>query len=387
LKMLVLADDLTGALEVGAKFAREGIFSLVTTELSLSPPYEGENAVVLVVDTDSRHTSPADAARRVRILSSLALARQVPYIYKKTDSTLRGNIGRELESLSKACGGLPILYFPAYPEMERTVERGRLFVRGKPVHETDFASDALNPVCESHIPSLLSAQTPLPVYSPALLEHGKSIPAGIHVCDGITDQDVLSCARYFLKEEGLRLAAGPAAFAHGLARVADWPRTRISPIPSIDQCLILSGSRSDISIRQIEHALACGFPLIEGSAIEGKASGPHWLIFKQAADEGGRPLDFARRTGAAVREILQESALNALCIFGGDTTRAVVQALGAPTLYACGEVVPGIPISRIVRPGSPDLYLITKAGGFGTVDIIPELHRRLVPDQLSGPRA
>ncbi len=376
-KMLVLADDMTGALEVGAKFACESIGAMVTPELSLSPPHLGDDVEVLAIDMDSRHLSPSDAGRRVRILSSLAQRRGIRYLYKKTDSTLRGNIGRELESLSSTFGGLPVIYVPAYPELGRTVERGDLLIRGRPVSDTEFAWDALNPIHESHIPTLLASQCSMPIFSHSLLSPHPEIVAGIHVCDGAADEDILACARLFLDSGTLRLAAGPAAFAHGIARLADWHRKQPARLPLIRRCLIVNGSRKDVSIRQIDHALACGYSSIAPSEAQLESRRDSWLILMLQVDATARPLQIARQTGEAVRYILDRAKIDALLVIGGDTARAVIRTLGSSSLHPLGEVMPGVPLSRMKRPGAQDLYLITKAGGFGPVDTITEIGRRL----------
>ncbi len=379
MRMLVLADDLTGAVEVGAKFASEGIGALVTAELSLSPPCLESETAVLAVDTESRHLSPSDAARRIRILAAVARERGIRYVYKKTDSTLRGNIGTELEALSSAFGGLPVVYAPAYPQVGRTVERGRLLVCGRPVNETEHGADRLNPVRESHIPTLLASRIALPVHSTELPDLGEDIPAGINVLDGASDDDILACARHFLSDPALRLAAGPAAFAHGIARLVDWPRTTLSPLPPVKRCLIVNGSRSPVSERQIRHALATGFRSAPLSGITVEFSAASWLILTPETAGAQEPLEAARRTAEAVREALRRAAPDALVVFGGDTARAVVLALGSPGLKPAGEIFPGVPLSRLIRAGghSEGFYLITKAGGFGPEDVVSTIFERL----------
>ena len=104
-KLLALADDLTGALEIGGIFGGRGAVSLVTTERTLDPPGLDGCTSILTVDTDSRHLPPDVAARRVAELARCAASRDIPFIYKKTDSTLRGNIGAELRGLMDAFPG------------------------------------------------------------------------------------------------------------------------------------------------------------------------------------------------------------------------------------------------------------------------------------------
>ena len=128
LKVLGFADDLTGALEAGAKFAGRGMRTVVTAAGENCPGYEA-----VVVDTETRHLSRAEAEA---VLTALA-GGEAEVIYKKTDSTLRGHIGAELRAMAGVYGA-GVAYIPAYPAMGRTVRRGQLHVNGVPVHRTAF---------------------------------------------------------------------------------------------------------------------------------------------------------------------------------------------------------------------------------------------------------
>jgi uncharacterized protein YgbK (DUF1537 family) len=80
---------MTGALETGAKFSASGAGAVVSAELTL----DAGDRPVLVVDTETRHLAAADAKARIVRLARAARARGVPFLYKKTDSTLRGSWG------------------------------------------------------------------------------------------------------------------------------------------------------------------------------------------------------------------------------------------------------------------------------------------------------
>src|ERR1019366_10127995 len=151
----------------------------------------------------------------------------------KTDSTLRGNIGAELAALCRAFAGAPLLYVPAYPQMERTVRGGSLYVDGVLVSVTSFAGDPFNPVRESHIPTLLKSQCGLPIRSGPVTDVTNSELTGIAICDGESDKDVESAARAFTSPPSFRLAAGPAGFATHFARFVDLPRGRPAALPGI----------------------------------------------------------------------------------------------------------------------------------------------------------
>src|SRR5215831_4301093 len=157
--ILALADDLTGALEAGAKFSAAGIDTVVWAK-----PAAAGATQAIVFDTETRHLPPADAGR---ILSGFVTRSGVGsprLVYKKTDSTLRGNISAELQSLARLYPAWRIGYAPAYPALGRTVRAGILYVDGIPVAETEFAADALNPISMSSVSAILDPELPCAIF-------------------------------------------------------------------------------------------------------------------------------------------------------------------------------------------------------------------------------
>jgi uncharacterized protein YgbK (DUF1537 family) len=324
LRVGVLADDLTGALEVGALFAASGICAAVTTRLEWV-----EDTPISVVDTETRHLTP-EAARDVVVrLAGLARERGFALIYKKTDSTLRGNIGAELAGLASAFPRSTVTYVPAYPGMGRTIRGGHLLVDGVPVHLTDFARDPLNPVRDSHVPGLIGLDC-------------------IRVVDAETDDDVSHAAEALLRGGPPWLAAGPAALAEAIARRVDVPRNSSRPFPLVRRCLVINGSLHPRSAQQ-------------AAAME---PDDEWEVVKN----GGPGVE---------RQVLERvGRFDAIAVFGGDTAFTVLRALGCSTLLPLGEVVPGVPVS-VVPLARRELTFITKAGGFGPADILASIRNRL----------
>lgn len=343
--LLALADDLTGALEAGAKFAGCGLSALVTTGARLDPAGMSGAVQVLVIDTETRHRQPEEAASVVRALACSARDHGIRFLYKKTDSTLRGNIGAELGALRAAWPDSPLVYVPAYPQLGRTVRQGHLCVNGIPVNETAFAADALNPVRESHIPTLLAGCG----------------ADGIEVCDGESDADVEAAARRLLASAGPHLAAGPAAIAEQIARLLPLPRSKPAPWPAIRRCLVVNGSRHEVSARQVEYAESNGWRSVDPQDVPTTLERERWLILKA-------------RDGAAVRNLLAQADIDALVVFGGDTAYEILTAAGLMPLHPLGEVLPGVPVSR-----AGALHLITKAGGFGSENVLCALRNLLDP--------
>ncbi len=83
--------------------------------------------------------------------------------------------------------------------------------------------------------------------------------------------------------------------------------------------------------------------------------------------------------------VIELHEFDAVAVFGGDTAFAILQASSGPPLHPLGEVLPGVPLSRIGAAGSGrhnrglERFLITKAGGFGPVDLLPALKAVLSP--------
>lgn len=307
--IFALADDLTGALEVGAKFAARGIASEVTTDPKLRA-----SRPVHVVDTETRHLPGAEAAAAI----AEALHCRADLIFKKTDSTLRGNIAAELSALSRGYPDAALHYIPAYPRMGRTVRSGQLLVHGVPVHQTAFARDPLNPVRDSSVASASG-----------------DVRCTIH--DGECDADIARSVAAALSDPATRIIAGPASVAEALAAhlqpgVPDPPQ-----LPKLTRVAIVNGSLHPASTQQIAWAIAHGHV------------GEDWRV---------------------VKVLPAMDTLDALLVFGGDTAFGILRELNCRTLEPVTELLPGVPLARLT---SHNLYFITKAGGFGDLDVIGRL--------------
>ena len=102
IQLLIIADDLTGAADTAVQFSKKGIATLVTVDRDIDIASLDPRTTVLAVDIESRHLSPSEAADRLARVVRRAVDCGVENFYKKTDSTLRGNIGAELEALMNA---------------------------------------------------------------------------------------------------------------------------------------------------------------------------------------------------------------------------------------------------------------------------------------------
>ncbi len=139
-RTLVVADDLTGATDTGHGFAVRGFETVVR----LDPEFEAPDAAVIVVDTDSRYVSPAEAGNRVAdVVSDIEAAT----VYKKVDSTLRGNLAAEIEAVMAAMDADTAAVAPAFPTNGRVTACGYHLVEGALITDTEAGNDPDSPVC------------------------------------------------------------------------------------------------------------------------------------------------------------------------------------------------------------------------------------------------
>lgn len=138
IRLLIIADDFTGALDTSVQLVAHGPKVRVITNLNADLAAYEDNADVLVVDSETRHSSAKEAYNIIKQITECAVTMKIPYLYKKTDSALRGNIGAELTAMIEASGENKLAFLPALPEMGRCTVNGTQYIRDFPVAESVF---------------------------------------------------------------------------------------------------------------------------------------------------------------------------------------------------------------------------------------------------------
>jgi D-threonate/D-erythronate kinase len=146
----VIADDISGAAELGAVGLRHGL----RAEIIFGGEISGQSDLVCV-DTDSRSCAPEEAKQRVATAAALLTAAGARWIYKKIDSVLRGHVLAEVEALLAQLRLNSALVVPANPSLGRVIRQGCYFIHGRPIHETEFAQDPEYPRNASEVRILL----------------------------------------------------------------------------------------------------------------------------------------------------------------------------------------------------------------------------------------
>jgi uncharacterized protein YgbK (DUF1537 family) len=426
-KLLIIADDLTGAGDTGAQFAKKGIPVFVAT--GTAPDLVGElralsnawaGAEALVVNTESRHLPPEEAARKVKSVVEWGRDSGLPLFYKKIDSSLRGNVGAELEAMMATLGKPVLPLLPAFPALKRVTKDGHQFVEGRPLHETAFARDPLDPIRDSHIPTILGRQTRVHsrIVKTADLRTWDTAgfaEEGIYVFDAESERDLRAAGELLRRHDLLDATAGSAGFAEHLPELLGLPDRPIRNPVTRGPMLVVNGSVNEVSLKQLSFAGAVreddGFVTLTlppeclteedgpGSAWTLDAVGKISEFYLQGKNvilrsverrddlelylEWGRRLGLdlkqlspriARNLGAVTRAILARCDYRQLVVFGGDTLVEIARALGWSGLRPQREVAPGVAASRIIgKDGDDELLLVTKAGGFGPEDVLLQI--------------
>jgi uncharacterized protein YgbK (DUF1537 family) len=356
-RILAIADDMTGALEVGAKLCALGSLVITGPEPAFTPLQN-----VIVMDTETRHATPEQASAKIDRIAQAARRLQLDIVYKKTDSTLRGNIGAEIQALARAFPEKAIVFIPGYPQLGRTVRRGHLHVDGELVHRTAFSRDALNPVETSYVPDVLG-ECQLPVHLREGAVPGRLEPGCLYIFDSETNADIAAVVDVALAQPALPVFCGPGSVASCLALALGCPDAR-GPLPAVTTGLVVNGSRHERADQQIRLAGKRGWPILSARELLNRAERPEWTILDAQAS--------ADQMGALVAGLLAKMSLDCLAVFGGDTAYSILQALGVSTVVPVCELFCGVPLSRV-----GELHLVTKAGGFGPVDLLPNIREAL----------
>ncbi len=406
-----IADDLTGATDLSLMLTKEGLRTVQSTGIPSGSLDLGEvDALVIALKSRSIPAGEAvalslDAAHALRALG----AQHLLFKYCSTfDSTDEGNIGPVTEALLGLVGGETIAC-PAFPRAGRTIYAGQLFVNGVPLSESPMKDHPLNPMRDSDLRRVLGRQTNLPVGliafddveagPAAILAALKREAEGgrrIAIVDALTDRHLrdigAALAHSPLITGGSGIAMGlPAAYVAAglLSGLTPPPRTMAAPA---GRSAILAGSCSAATRQQVATAIAAGLPAFQLDAAHvAEASQSVDDVLGWVDRQGGREpvLIYSSADPAVVRDIqtrlgrdaagamietilaeaargLQERGFSRLLVAGGETSGAVVQALGAQLLAIGPEIDPGVPWTRTLD--KPDMALALKSGNFGTPD-------------------
>lgn len=410
IQVLVVADDFTGANDAGVGLSLNGAqVSVIFDVNKLSAGLPG-NAVV--INTDSRAVSAEIAAQRTAgAINAWRAAGGKGWVFKKIDSTLRGNLGAETEAALLAAQSPMALIAPAAPALGRITRDGQVWVNGRLLTDTEFASDPKTPVLSAAVGTRLAEQTDLPVAELALSDVRQADLAGY--LRRLADQGirlVVLDAEHPRDLENIIHAADALPFSPllvGSAGLSDALAKRIGIQPqAANPLLAVIGTMSDIAQKQIEFVnqrenvsiinininelLAANAPAAmarwRDDALAALGRGHHCIIRTCYSDSQRFDIDrlcqrhqlSRQQLGETISHFLGElsrsiflssganrPSLGGLYLSGGDIAIAVASALGASGFQIQGQIASCVPWGRLLDAMTGDIPVMTKAGGFG----------------------
>jgi uncharacterized protein YgbK (DUF1537 family) len=405
-----IADDFTGATDLANNLVRAGMRVVQANGVPEGPLDTQADAVVVALK--SRTVATADAvAQSLAALEWLRAqgARQIYFKYCSTfDSTPAGNIGPVAEALMDALGTDFAIATPAFPDNQRTVFKGHLFVGDVLLSESGMQHHPLTPMTDANLVRVLQAQCRRKVglVDWRVVAQGAAAIAGriaalrrdgvgLAIVDALSNEDLLRLGPA-LKDHAL--VTGGSGVAIGLpGNFGIAPSSQAALLPAAaGQRAIVSGSCSQATNRQVQDFLRAGGaayalePLRVAAGEDVAAEALAWaaprlqdgplLVYSTAPPEQVKAVQGrvgAAEAGALVEQALARIALGLvergvrqLVVAGGETSGACVQALGVAQMRIGPQIDPGVPWchARAAAAGGAAVHLALKSGNFGADD-------------------
>lgn len=427
---IVIADDVTGANDIGIMYAKSGWDALIyrydSGQTKNYAPCD-----VLIVDTDSRFDTAERAYQKVfRSLKMVPAAGVRQYIDKQC-SVFRGNIGAEFDAMLDALHENFAVVVLGFPDNGRTTLHSRHYVFGTLLENSQFRRDPVHPMTRSDLTEILRSQTRRPVgaihyeaYDRGAGEVRRELESmrktGGYCIMDVRDNRDLEFLAGILKNE--KIICGSSGLSEYLARITPGPKGKNAaeqPGSRKEKMLCVAGSLTPQTVGQIASVREGGWPVFELDTgklfIEQERTeeferlrkllkktyqtGRFALLHsmnepelvertKSMAEERGiGNTGASEMVSGALSEIacavIGECAIRNIVVCGGDTSASLCRRLGIEGMQVLEEIEPGLPTCRSVD--APYYKLILKSGSFGSPEFIEKALRKLDGRKEAGP--
>lgn len=423
-KIAIIADDLTGSADSAVQFASEEMATAVVMSGSDIPT--DNNLDVIVIDSESRDIKNKDAYEEVvnACKKVIGLNKDI-LLYKKVDSTLRGNVGSELQAVFDIFNPKLIVFSPAFIPSQRTTVNGIQYLKGIKLEDTELARIPKSPVTNSDIKEIISKQSKLKCSNLYLEDLEKNVEE-IHqkILSEINDDvKILICDATKTEHQEKLVAAchglekivysGSAGLAQALSRsisISDRHKKSTQAISGVSKILVLAGSISKTTRRQTEELLkqfncelirttpeltvsspkesakdCCNkvrAALLKSDIVVVSAAFEESDV-QRTAKEGERLgisfFEIGEIMASCMSDIMRDCAdlFDGYVLTGGDTAIHACKSCNAGMLEIIEEVQSGIPLTKILTGNLKDRYLVTKAGAFGNDSAFTDAVKKL----------
>jgi D-threonate/D-erythronate kinase len=415
-KIIMIADDLTGACDAGVQFTQKGFKTVVCFEKESLDKVQAE---VIVLDTNSRALPKTDAYSTVKKTVSDLNKEDLGLVYKKIDSTLRGNLGTEIDALMDSHPFDFAVIAPALPSLGRTTKNGVQYLKGTPVDQTEIANDPKTPVTESSIIKLLSAQSERGAFLFPESFFKKDIEwvqeqvkdhlekrVSLFVCNAESETDLKEIAAVFRSLPYKILWIGSAGLAEWLTASLEKKKNNTANRQlekGILPVLVVAGSRSGVAksqvdtllrladIRQVQlsvemlpekHTRDSEIDRCEAQLTDYLKKGHDVVLYVNQGNSEAKSSELPSLIEECLSKIVSGASrdikLNGIVLTGGDTAKAICKELGVTGIELIDEIENGLPLSKMI--GGPGCLTVTKAGAFGSENSLYHAVKRLKGD-------
>ncbi len=405
IRRLVIADDLTGANDTGVHFLseNESVEVLIDAQQHLDSSFSVD-ADTLVINTSTRNVTPEESAVQVAGYLKTWLPYSPREIYKKIDSTLRGNIGSEIDALMTTSQFRIACVAPAVPRNGRTTVDGICYVHGVPLDETEFAKDPFSPVESSDIREIIAKQTSRKsgilslniirnetAYALSTVRSMIADGVEIFITDAETREDLLRTREIFSTLDEKVLYVGAAGFFHAIStflKASTHMRLRKE-----SRILFVAGSMMETSKQQIEWLIDKGllnrtFSVIASKALLDERKETDRIITelseefrrtstvllhtdRDTSEVAANAQNVADVLSRVTRAIMVNERIDALVVIGGETAMSILKRLGVNSLRLADELLPAVPVAYMNVPGDGEqVIFISKAGSYGERNVL-----------------
>ncbi len=418
----VIADDLTGANDTGVQFTKKGYNTIVSVLDEQSTIIIPDNLDVFVMDTETRELESKTARKILKSILEKININKKDIIYKKIDSTLRGNIGAELEEIMMILNRDICIFSPSYPSYQRITIGGYLVVDQKPLSLSEYSCDNSTQVENSFIPFLLKKQTNFSVgqidlkdvakgQETILLKINELYQKGnkIIVIDSTSEEHLKDIFASGLKFDGSVLFSGSAGLANHFPNIGKKKGDlKINIKNNKNPIILVAGSRNTVMEDQIKYLKNrvsftelkinleeifsnkerilddyatkclgaikndCDLAIYTDAIYNERKLINKKLMLKYNISFRELEIKIKVFLGELISRIVKNSGAKNLILTGGDIALGVCKELGISNLTILDEMLPGIPLST-ANYKNDNLNIITKAGGFGEEDTLYQL--------------
>jgi D-threonate/D-erythronate kinase len=368
--IVVIADDITGAAEMGGIALRYGLKSIIADDVIADV-----KADVLIIYTNTRSLRKVEAVEVMANLTKKVAQLNPSLFYKKTDSVLRGHILAEMKAQMKALNFAKGLLVPVNPSLGRIIGNGKYYVTGELIHKTSFANDPEFPIKSSSVLEMLGDEET----STKVVEQNTSLPEnGISIGEAKNNEDV---SLWATKVDERTLAAGGASFFNALLSMKHHLKNENKKAVELSSPLLLiSGTTFQKNVQRIkdysqlvsympqsifneQEVHDSKFEQWQNDILNKLSKHNKAIIAVDNSTNQKTDSNLLREKKARITErILKKVKLEEILIEGGSTAYSIIQKIGWQSFAPTEELQQGI--VRMQVEGANDLHLTIKPGSY-----------------------